>query len=251
MMVGRIVLLALVLSCSGEPHADVRWLVNENTEAVMGLVGRGPSPTSKLVHSFVLLECASYDLFVTATEIYRQQGGEGMAKKALPRGCTALVETELSRAQLRESKKAVSEKLKKEKVLGGLLENLATGMNSGAVFSMLGISSKHTKIIKKAVKKLQSIDVLPHIPSQSKIKKGFVILSSLAMLVTSSGLLKGKGQENYQAVFDELSGAERSSTEDTEASQQRYEEVKQLMTQLLGEQSVQLDKEGIARAVAN
>ena len=250
----RAVLLLLMLGCAGEPQADVRWLINENTEEVMGLVGRGAPAGSTRMHRFVLLECASYDLFAAASEMYQQQEGDG--KRQVPRGCRELVTTELSREQLKESKKEVAKKLEKNGLVDGLLENLTEGLNSGAVFSMLGLSSKNTKVVSAVVEKLKSLEVLPKIPAQGKIKKGLVIVSTLALLVSSSGLLRSKGHEHYQAVLDELSGAEHSRRmQDQETSQQSYEEIKQLLTSLVEDKTSsktqQLKVSKLARAVAN
>ncbi len=232
MIVGRIALLALVFAC-GEPHADVRWLINENTEEVMGLVGRGAVAGSSRAHRFVLLECASYDMFVAASEAYRQRVA---VREKRPRGCKELVATELSHGQLKASKQEVVAKLKKEKLIDGLLEDVSNGMHSGAVFSVLGISGRHTKFLSKVVGKLKSLSVLPQIPAQGKIKKGLVILSTVAMLITSSGILRRTEHEHYQVVLNELSGAEYSHRlQDQGASQESYEEIKRLLTALVEE----------------
>ena len=240
MAVCRVLLLAVLIGCSGgEPTADVSWLINENTEEVMGLVGHSATAGSTQAHRFVLLECASYDLFVAASESYQRQAktGEGVN---VPRGCKELVAAELDREQLKASKKEMAAKLEKEKSIAGLLDNLSDGMNSGAVFSMLGISGKHTKILNKVVDKLKGLSILPKIPGQNKIKKGLVVLSTVAMLVTSSGLLKRKQHEHYQAVLNELSGAEyRHRLQDQEASQESYEEIKKLLTTLVDEKGSQ------------
>lgn len=232
----KMALLALVFACSGKPTADVSWLINENTEEVMGLVGRGAAAGSTRAHRFVLLECASYDMFAAASEEYQRRAVEANKDEQPPRGCKELVTTELSREQLKASKKDIAAKLKKEKSITGLLDNLSDGLNSGAVFSVLGISGKHSKLIMRVVEKLKSSNILPHIPAQGKIKKGLVVLSTVAMLVTSSGLLKRKEHEHYQTVLDELSGAEyMHRLQDQEASQQSYEEIKQLLTTLVEE----------------
>ena len=236
MIVCRVALLALVFACSGEPHADVRWLINENTEEVTGLVGRGAAAGSTRAHRFVLLECASYDLFAAASETYQRRAAAAAADEKPPRGCKELVTTELSREQLKASKQEVVAKLKKEKLVDGLLEDFNNGMNSGAVFSVLGISGRHTMFLAKVVEKLKSLNIFPQIPAQGKIKKGLVILSTVAMLVTSSGILRRKGHEHYQTVLNELSGVEYSHRlQDREASQESYEEIKQLLTALVEE----------------
>lgn len=235
MIVGRIALLVSVLACAGEPQTDVRWLINTNTEEVTGLVGRGAAAGSTRAHRFMLLECASYDLFVTASEVYQRRAAE---QEKPPRGCKALVTAELSREQLKASKQEVVAKLKKDKlVIEGLLEDLSEGLHAGAMFSVLGISRQHTKLVTKVVGKLKSLNILPQIPAQGRIKKGLVILSTVAMLVTSSGILKRKGHKHYQTVLNELSGAEYSHRlQDQEASQEGYEEVKRLLTTLVEEQ---------------
>ena len=254
----RLALLALVFACSGEPTADVRWLINENTEEVMGLVGRGAAAGSTRAHRFVLLECASYDLFAAASEEYQRRAVEAVKDEKTPRGCKELVTTELSREQLKASKKDITEKLKKEKSVSGLLDSLTDGLNSGAVFSVLGISGKHSKLIMKVVDKIKKSNILPQIPAKGKIKKGLVVLSTVAMLVTSSGILQRKGHEHYQMVLDELSGAEYSHRlQDQEASQESYEEIKQLLTALVEEKGskksvpVQQETSKLPRVVAN
>lgn len=240
MTVCRVLLLAVLIGCAGgEQTADVSWLINENTGEVMGLVGRGATAGSTQAHRFVLLECASYDLFIAASESYQRQAKTGK-DVSVPRGCKELVAAELDREQLKASKKEMAAKLAKEKSIAGLLNSLSDGLNSGAVFSMLGISGKHTKILTRVVDKLKGLSVLPKIPGQNKIKKGLVVLSTVAMLVTSSGLLRRKQHEHYQVVLNELSGAEyRHRLQDQEASQEGYEEIKQLLTALVDEKGSQ------------
>ena len=245
-------------ACSGEPTADVSWLINENTEEVLGLVGRGAAAGSTQAHRFVLLECATYDLFAAASEEYKRRAATAEKDEKPPRGCTELVTTELSREQLKASKKDVAAKLKKEKSVAGLLDNLSDGLNSGAVFSVLGISGKHSKLVMKVVDKIKSLNILPKIPKQSKVKKGLMVLSTVAMFVASSGILKRKGQEHYQVVLTELSGAEYSHRlQDQEATQENYEEIKKLLTTLVegqgGKQasSAQEKASKLPRVVAN
>ena len=254
----RIALLVLVCACAGEPTADVRWLINENTEEVMGLVGRGAAAGSTRAHRFILLECASYDLFFAASEAYRQRVATGTKEEKPPRGCKELVTTEFSREQLQASKKDVAAKLKKEKSIVDLLDSLSDGLSSGAMFSVLGISGKHSELIMKVVGRLKGISVLPKIPAQSKIKKGLMVISTVAMLVASSGILQRKQHEHYQTVLNELSGAEYShSLQDQEAAQKSYEEIKQLLTALVEEEaskklaSVKEKVSKLPRAIAN
>lgn len=234
MIVGRIALLALVCACAAEPQTDVRWLINTNTEEVTGLVGRGAAAGSTRAHRFILLECASYDLFVAASEVYQHRAAE--QEKPL-RGCKALVTAELSREQLKASKQEVVAKLKKEKsLIDSLLEDVSEGLHAGAVFSVLGVSRQHTQLFSKVVGKLKSLNILPQIPAQGRIKKGLVILSTAAMLIASSGILKRKGHAHYQIVLNELSGAEYSHRlQDQESSQESYEEIKRLLIALVEE----------------
>ena len=240
MKVCRMALLVLLCACSGEPTADVRWLINENTEEVMGLVGRGAAAGSTRAHRFVLLECASYDLFAAASEEYLRRAAEADKNEKPPRGCKELVTTELSREQLQASKKDVAEKLKKEKSIAGLLDKMSEGLNAGAVFSLVGISSKHSQLMTKVVNKIKGLSILPKIPAQSKIKKGLMVVSTVAMLATS--ILQRKKHEHYQAVLDELAGAEYSHRlQDQEASQEGYEEIKQLLTALVEDKGSKQD----------
>ena len=237
-MVGcRVALLALVFACSGEPQADVRWLINENSEEVMGLVGRGAAAGSIRAQRFVLLECASYDLFAAASEAYQRHAAQGAKDEQPPRGCKELVTTELSREQLKASKQEVVAQLKKEKLVDSLLAELSNGLRSGAVFAVIGISVRHTKFLAKVVDKLKILNILPQIPAQGKIKKGLVMLSTVVMLVTSSDLLQRKGHEHYQIMLSELSGVGYSHhlQQDREASQESYAAIKQLLTALVEE----------------
>ena len=240
MAVCRVLLLAVLISCAGgEPTANVSWLINENTEEVMGLVGRGAAAGSTQAHRFVLLECVSYDLFVAVSESYQHLAKTG-EEVSVPRGCKELVMAELDREQLQASQKEMADKLAKEKSIAGLIDSLSDGMNSGAVFSLLGISGRHTKILTKVVDKLKGLSVLPKIPGQTKIKKGLVVLSTVAMLVTSSGLFRRKQHEHYQAVLNELSGAKyRHHLQYQEASQESYKEIKQLLMTLVEEKGSQ------------
>lgn len=228
-MVARWVVFALLVSgCAGsEQHADVSWLINDSSDEVMGVVGRSSSDTSSFANRFVLMECASYDLFATASEDYAHH-------EDLPRGCNLLVDGELTKDHLRRSKEEVTKKLKKEKLIGGLLENLTSGMNSGALLSMVGISSKNTQAIAGIVRKVKDLNVLPHVPTKGKIKKGFMILSTLALIVTSSGILKRHDDENYQVILDELSGAEYTHRlQDQGIPRQSYQEIRQTLIEMV------------------
>lgn len=246
-MVARWILAFMLVlsSCAGsDQYADVSWLINDSTDEVMGVVGRSSSDASSFANRFVLMECASYDLFATASVDYAQDDD-------LPQGCDLLVDEELTKDNLHRSKEEVTKKLQKEKLIGGLLDNLTSGLNSGAILSMVGISSKNVQAIADVISRVRDLDILPNFP-RGKVKKGFMILSTLALIVTSSGILKRQGDDSYQIVLDELAGAEYiHRLQDQEVSRHDYQEIRQMLTDLIENKVKHKPAQEIKTAIAN
>ena len=238
----RVVACLLLLGCAdARQHADSRWLINESTEQVMGLLGRSSNSESSIAQHFILMECSSYDLFAAASEAYYRHLDVGKFKQI--EGCQLLVGGELSKEELLQSKKELAQKLKKKNVTDTVLNDLTSGAYSGAVFSLLGVSStRNSKLIAGLVRKLKELKIFPTLPGGGKVQKGLIIISTIAMLVTSSGILKQHNNEGYQMMLDELSGAEYNHRlRDQFASAENYQEIRKQLIALVEGQVSPLD----------
>lgn len=234
----RVVACLLLLSCADiKQQADSRWLINESTEQVMGLLGRSSGGGSAVAQHFVLMECKSYDLFAAASEAYYQHLDVGKFKQI--DGCQLLVDGEFGKKELANSKKGLSKKLTKPNIAENILNDLTAGAYSGAVFSLLGLSStRNSKLVAGLARKIKELKILPTLPAGGKVQKGLIIISTIAMLVTSSGILKQHNNEGYQIMLDELSGAEYSHRlRDQFASAETYQEIRKQLIALVEEQT--------------
>ena len=232
----RMMACLLLLSCADtRQHADSRWLINESTEQVMGLLGRSSSDDSSIAQHFVLMECASYDLFAAASEAYYRRLDVGKFQQI--DGCQLLVGGELTKKELVQGKQELAQKLKKKNLVDTILNDLTSGAYSGALFSLLGLSStRNTKLVTGLVRKLKELKIFPTLPAGGKVQKGLIIVSTIAMLVTSSGILKQRNNEGYQMMLAELSGAEYNHRlRDQFTSAENYQEIRKQLIALVEE----------------
>ena len=238
----RVMACLMLLSCADtRQHADSRWLINESTGQVMGLLGRSSSNESSIAQHFILIECGSYDLFAAASEAYYRH--LDIEKIQRLEGCQFLVGGELSKKKLIKSKESLTKNLKKKNMLETILSDLTTGAYGGAVFSLLGLSStRNTKLATGLVRKLKELKIFPTLPAGGKVQKGLIVISTIAMLVTSSGILKQHNNEGYQMMLNELSGAEYSHRlRDQFASDENYQEIRKQLIALVREHVSSLD----------
>ena len=219
--------------CADERQAELRCSI-ENTDKIVGLTRHTASRFSTRLHRFMVLECASSDLFAAVLDAHI--GKESVAEVELPRGCTVFFGPELTHEQLEERINAPGGR-SNEKSSTAAVPNVLDGITSfDDGFSLVEVSSLNKKHINKLYINTNLYKKLSKIPWPRKGKKILKAANWLLLLVNNFYLLAHNLNKHRKNEIENLSRRNYSSSKhDQEALLRDHKRVMQLLMESAGE----------------
>ena len=230
----RVLLALLCVSCAvSEPNSTAKWLINEETKQVMGIVAKS-APSSIVPHHYVLLECDTYDSFMRGVEFYKRV-------LPLPTGCRILVQEKLSDEDLIKSVSVIKEEMSKQGFLQRLMEKSASklSLSVGTLTVWIGASMHYSNLFSDIVKRLREMEILPKIEKGKRLKKFAMAVTTAILLVRGVSVWGDNSKDKYyQVILDEFAGSRYAHLrQDHTLSSDNYQSVREMLERVvLGEE---------------